>query len=41
MITLNQSIIHIITEDFYVDISDDVEWWFDTSNYDDNNDWVV
>ena len=24
-------IIHIITEDFFVDISDDVEWWFDTS----------
>ena len=27
-------IIHIITEDFYKDISDDVKIWFDTSNYD-------
>ena len=24
-------IIHIITEDFFVDISGDAEWWFDTS----------
>ena len=30
-------IIHIITEDFFVDISDDVERWFDTSNYDEND----
>ena len=30
-------IIHIITEDFFVDIfSDDVGRWFDTSNYDEN-----
>ena len=31
-------VIHIKTEDFYEDISDDVEKWFDTSNYskDDN-----
>ena len=31
-------IIHIRTEDFYEDIADDVEKWFDTSNYseDDN-----
>ena len=31
-------IIHIKTEDFYEDIADDVEKWFDTSNYskDDN-----
>ena len=31
-------IIHIKTEDFYKDIVDDVEKWFDTSNYseDDN-----
>ena len=48
MITLNQNIkteqnydsfvIHIKTEDFYEDIADDVEKWFDTSNYseDDN-----
>ena len=26
-------IIHIKTEDFYKDIVDDVEKWFDTSNY--------
>ena len=26
-------IIHIITEDFYKDISDDVKIWFDTFNY--------
>ena len=26
-------IIHIITEDFYEDIANDVERWFDTSNY--------
>ena len=31
-------IIHIITEDFFVHISDDVERWFHTSNYDDEND---
>ena len=30
-------IIHIITEDCFVDISDDVEKWFDTSNYDEND----
>ena len=30
-------IIHIITEDFFVDISDDVERQFDASNYDDEN----
>ena len=29
--------IHILTEDFFVDISDDVERWLDTSNYDENN----
>ena len=46
MIILNQSIktkqnmdtdsfiIHIKTEDFYKDIANDVEKWFDTSNYD-------
>ena len=27
-------IIHIKTEDFYKDIANDVEKWFDTSNYD-------
>ena len=30
-------IIHIITEDFYEDIANDVERWFDTSNYDKND----
>ena len=30
-------IILIITEEFFVDISDDVEKWFDTSNYDKND----
>ena len=29
-------IIHIITEDCFVDISDYVKRWFDTSNYDEN-----
>ena len=29
-------IIHIITEDFYKDIANDVEIWFDTSNFDEN-----
>ena len=31
-------VVHIITEDFYNDIANDVEKWFDTSNYDENND---
>ena len=31
-------IIHITTEDFYKDISNDVEKGFDTSNYDENDD---
>ena len=31
-------IIHIKTEDFYEDIEDDVEKWFDTSNWDDDVD---
>ena len=30
-------IIHIFTEDFFEDIADDVERWFDTSNYDEND----
>ena len=30
-------IIHIITEDFFEDISNDVEIWYDTSNYDEND----
>ena len=29
-------VIHIITEDFYKDIANDVERWFDASNYDEN-----
>ena len=30
-------VIHIETEDFYKDIANDVEEWFDTSNYDEND----
>ena len=30
-------IIHIITEDFFEDISNDFEIWYDTSNYDEND----
>ena len=30
-------VIHIITEDFFEDICNDVERWFDTSNYDKND----
>ena len=30
-------VIHIKTEDFYKDIAHDVEKWFDTSNYDEND----
>ena len=33
-------IIHIITEDFYEDIANDVGKWFDTSNYDENDKWL-
>ena len=29
--------IHITTEDFFEDISNDVELWYDTSNYDEND----
>ena len=32
----NSFIIHIITEDFYKVIANDVERWFYTSNYDEN-----
>ena len=32
----NSFIIHIIAEDFYKDIANDVEKWFDTSNYYEN-----
>ena len=30
-------IIHLINEEVFADISEDVERWFDTSNYDENN----
>ena len=30
-------VIHIETEDFYEGFADDVEKWFDTSNYDEND----
>ena len=30
-------IIHTITEDFYEDIANDVERWFDISNYDEED----
>ena len=29
--------IHIKTEDFYDEIADDFEKWFDVSNYDEND----
>ena len=29
--------IHIITEDFYKDIANNVEKWFDTTNYDEDD----
>ena len=31
-------VIRIKTEDFFEDISNDVEKWFDTSNYNENDD---
>ena len=30
-------VLHIFTEDFFEDINNDVERWFDTSNYDKND----
>ena len=30
-------VIHIFTKDFFEDINNDVERWFDTSNYDKND----
>ena len=30
-------IFHTKTEDFYKDIADDIEKWFDTSNYDEDD----
>ena len=35
--TLTAFIVHITTEDFDKDIANDVEIWFDTSNYDEND----
>ena len=34
---IDSFIIHIITDAFYEDIANDVERWFDTSNYDYND----
>ena len=31
---IDSYIVHVETEDFYKDIADDVEKWFDTSGYD-------
>ena len=33
----DSSVINIFTEDFLEDINNDVEIWFDTSNYDKND----
>ena len=33
----DSSVIHIKTEEFFEDISNNVEKWFDTSNYDEND----
>ena len=33
----DNSVIHIITEDFYKGIANDVEIWFDTSNYEEDD----
>ena len=35
--TTDSFVIHIFTEDFFEDINNDVERWFDTSNYDKND----
>ena len=37
-INTDSFVIHTITDDFYRDIANDVERWFDTSNYDENDD---
>ena len=34
---IDSFVINIFTEDFFEDISNDVERWFDTSNYDEND----
>ena len=33
----NSFVVHIITEDVYEDIANDIERWFNTSNYDEND----
>ena len=33
----DSAIIHMTTEGCFIDISDDVERWFDTSNYNEND----
>ena len=33
----DSSVIHIFTEDFFEDINNDVERWFNASNYDKND----
>ena len=37
ILTVTDTVIYIKTEDFYEDIVNDVEIWFDTSNYDVND----
>ena len=34
-------LIHIKTKDFYEDIANDVELWFESSNYDDDVDILI
>ena len=34
---IDSFVINIFTEDFFEDINNDVERWFDTSNYDEND----
>ena len=34
---IDSFVIYIVTEDFYEDIGNDVERWFDTSNFDEND----
>ena len=35
---MDSFIINIFTEDFFEDIHNDIEKWFDTSNYDEKDD---
>ena len=37
----NSFVVDIFTEDFFEDINNDVERWFDTSNYDENDKWPL